>query len=123
MKPQTIFNKVVRHLFKQNKKCVEAGTCSYRGKNDTQCAIGALIPKRMYDTEMENKKASTVMRDFPEFGRLIGTENSQLLNVLQETHDDADLTTRNTFKKKELKAALVAVADKYGLSTKVLLEV
>ena len=124
MKPQVIFNKVVRHLFKQNKKCVnEDGACVYRGPNNTKCAVGALIPNRLYNEEMETEGVAFVFRRNEEVAELIGRTNVDLLSSLQEMHDDAILTVKNTFNKRLLKKKLEYVAKNNNLSTKVLNEV
>lgn len=125
MKPQVLFDKVARHLFKQNKKCVDPETnqCRYRGDNNTKCAIGILIPNRLYDPAMETERASRVMRRFPKVETIIGTDNHSLANELQIVHDYAKLTVKKTFNKKELRLSLMAVAKKNKLSTKVLQEV
>lgn len=53
---QKAFNKAARHLLKQNCKSMLPNTsiCAYRGANKTRCAIGALIPDRLYDKSMES---------------------------------------------------------------------
>jgi NADPH:quinone reductase-like Zn-dependent oxidoreductase len=124
MKPQVIFNKVVRHLFKQNKKCVsEDGTCVYRGPNNTKCAVGALIPNHLYNEEMETKGISNLIRKNEKIADLLDKTNVDLLSSLQEMHDDAVLTVKNTFNKRMLKKKLEYVAKNNNLSTKVLNEV
>lgn len=125
MKPQIIFDKVVRHLFKQNKKCVDPETkkCLYRGPNNTKCAIGALIPDSIYEDCMENKRASVLIGRFERVGDIIKPENCSLADSLQQVHDEAKMTKKNTFDKKHLRSSLENVAKHYNLSTKVLSEV
>lgn len=52
---QKIFNKVYRHLIKQNKQSIAAdgGACLYRGPNGLRCAIGCLITNEEYTPNME----------------------------------------------------------------------
>lgn len=53
---QKLFNKVVRHLRKQGEKSIDSnGYCVYRGPRKLRCAIGAVIPNRLYRPEMEHK--------------------------------------------------------------------
>jgi hypothetical protein len=56
---QKTFNKVARHLLKQKQKSVVANStrCLYRGPNGLRCAIGCLIPNRLYNESMEDKCA------------------------------------------------------------------
>ena len=45
---QAAFNKVARHLLRQNAKSTNKdGECLYRGPNGLRCAVGALIPRRV----------------------------------------------------------------------------
>lgn len=57
---QQTFNKVVRHLRKQQKKakCSSKflkGTCAYRTKSGLMCAAGCLIPDELYNKEFEGQ--------------------------------------------------------------------
>lgn len=58
---QKTFNKVARHLLKQNQKSTSRASnstrCLYRGPNGLRCAIGCLIPNRLYNESMEDKCA------------------------------------------------------------------
>ena len=52
---QTIFNRVAKHLITQGKQSIDAGGhCMYRGPNNTKCAIGCLIPDKLYLPGMEH---------------------------------------------------------------------
>ena len=61
MTKQQIFDKVVRGLAKQGFRQSMGGAlnnvCSYRGKRDTKCAAGHLIPDRLYRKDLEAKIA------------------------------------------------------------------
>ena len=55
MDRQKIFNKIAKHLLKQNKRSLNAdGRCVYRGPNGLKCAIGCLIPDKIYNKKMDN---------------------------------------------------------------------
>ena len=101
---QQIFNRVTKHLLKQNKRSsrkLPAVTtsrhlvCQYRGPNGTMCAVGCLIPDRLYT---ENLDASGMDVTFTEVKRVLvkagvmGNIDSTLrvdfLRSLQLIHDD-----------------------------------
>jgi len=57
---QKIFNKVVRHLLKQDCQATdEGGNCRYRGNDGTMCAVGCLIPDKLYSPSFEGLSAGT----------------------------------------------------------------
>ena len=46
MKEQEVFDRVARHLLKQNAKATSPrGGCSYRTKEGLSCAVGCLLTK------------------------------------------------------------------------------
>jgi hypothetical protein len=57
--PQAVFNKVAKHLLKQKERSVGSlngrDRCLYRGPNGLKCAVGCLIPNKMYSPDMEGK--------------------------------------------------------------------
>ena len=56
MNKQEIFTKVKKHLLKQNKRATSAtGQCLYRTPEGLRCAAGCLIPKKLYDPDIEGK--------------------------------------------------------------------
>ena len=87
---QKTFNKVARHLLKQNCKSIMPNTsvCAYRGENKTRCAIGALIPDRLYSMDLENSTP------FCENVRAIlsglGYKDVEFNCSLQKIHDNND---------------------------------
>jgi hypothetical protein len=96
MTAQQLFNRIVRHLRKQGKKTPmkEYGLgkcCQYLASNGTKCAIGCLITKREYKSEMEgsgvdcllNKKSSAYA---PSLAAKIG-DNIELARSMQRIHD------------------------------------
>ena len=48
MSMREIFNKVEKHLLKQNKQSIRIGSCKYRTDSGLSCAVGCLIPDQMY---------------------------------------------------------------------------
>lgn len=72
---QKIFNKVSSHLLTQLAPskmldervtlCTTSKVCSYRGEDETSCAVGCLIPDDIYVPEMEYKMVSTLLIDHP----------------------------------------------------------
>ena len=59
MKLQNIFTSVVHHLQKQGVRSLDNGdACAYRGERGRKCAIGAIIPDRLYHEHMEGKRAN-----------------------------------------------------------------
>ena len=57
---QQIFNRVAKHLLTQKQRCVrspnDAGLalCAYRNESGLACAVGALIPDKLYKPIMDN---------------------------------------------------------------------
>lgn len=98
MTNQEIFNKVWKHLKKQNHPALNnSGTCVYRTKNGLKCAIGCLIPKKLYTLELEGESIYG-LRDLygtpklknilPKVG--IKKQSYKLCENLQEIHDSAE---------------------------------
>lgn len=59
---QQVFNKVIKHLVKQNCKATDwCGRCKYRGDNGTSCAVGCLISDKYYDESIEGNSAETAV--------------------------------------------------------------
>jgi len=56
---QTTFNRVAKHLLKQKKRSIGKmfGECAYYGDNGLRCAVGCLISKKHYTSEMEGCSA------------------------------------------------------------------
>ena len=88
MKPQTIFNKVARHLLKQMQQSKGSVYCMYRGPKGLRCAVGAVIPNRLYRSHMENAGSIDHLFDQnTKLAELLGGENISLLRRLQLIHD------------------------------------
>ena len=86
MTPQQIYNKVAKHLLKQGRKSSLMGTCMYRGPDGCKCAIGPLIPDKLYETQMEHKTVIQLCRAYKWF-RDQFADHSYLLSELQSVHD------------------------------------
>lgn len=105
-KLQKIFNKVAKHLLKQNAKSavivLGESKCAYRGYNGLKCAAGRLVSDKEYDPEQENKAwYATKWSD-----KYTNDENDLILN-LQHVHDECCV--------KDWKSELVRVAIHHGL--------
>lgn len=134
---QKIFDKVARHLLNQGRRSVNSGgSCMYRGVDNTMCAVGCLIPDRLYSKELENRPArnhsviavlekARVLTPKQAADTINSSERTPskayLLDRLQEVHDlstgDTDQAWREYMQKR-----LAALADAYGLSPTVLEE-
>ena len=89
MTRQQIFTKVKRHLLKQNSKCIgHRGDCLYLDPSTgRKCAVGCLIPKRLYRTSFECHGVDEVFDNSPALRKHIGAKNIPLLEELQDLHD------------------------------------
>lgn len=96
---QKTFNKVARHLLKQNEKSVDgANNCLYRLTIDNRklkCGIGALIPDRLYTKSMEGIAPGTdTFRDTtkcPVNNALVSCgHDPDFCSFLQDIHDNYD---------------------------------
>ena len=113
MKPQAVFNKVVRHARKQGCRSYDkkTGSCTYRGPEGTRCFVGALIPNRLYRVGLEGWAAGNLVADFPDVGEYLdidGEDAAHFLTRLQSIHDDKD--------PKEWEDEFSYFADEYGLT-------
>lgn len=106
MTEQEIFDKVAEHLQKQGRCAMgEDGFCVYRGEEGTKCAVGALIPDELYDSNIEGVTVADIPRydDTEEDARKL-----VLLGRLQRVHDNG------------YPWLLASVAEEYELDTAVL---
>lgn len=86
---QEIFNYVKHHLLTQNKKALFTWStgcvsCKYRTEYNLKCAVGCLIPKDMYKSEIEG---STVFKVVNFYNAKVNKERVALLRKLQIIHD------------------------------------
>lgn len=91
---QETFDTVVKHLYKQGQRSMQWSTdrrgnrrlaCAYRGKNNTSCAIGCLLPDEMINDS--NNTGTGILRLDPTIIKYLGEENIVLLIQLQKAHD------------------------------------
>ena len=93
MTKQQIFNKVARHLLKQNEQAMVGTMCQYRAPGGLKCAIGALIPDAKYKQEFEGSVVGIL--DEPEsiaVRKAAGLKANQIAlgKALQDVHDESD---------------------------------
>jgi len=103
MNNQEVFNIVVQHMRKQNRKSLDAnGNCVYRNDRGDKCALGILIPDALYSEGMEGQP-------FNAFCNIKAWEcDMSLLDELQCIHDD--------FRVDEWESQFEAVAEAYQLT-------
>lgn len=128
MTKQQIFDKAAKHLLRQRKRAAtKLGSCRYRTKDGARCAIGCLIPKRLYNSRIEGLGAGSfvvpsvdsIFDPAPSrvmalaIGKKIGLRKAhrQLLIDLQNIHDDVHV--------KQWRAELRDLARKHKLVQKV----
>lgn len=90
MTRQEVFNKVAKHLLKQGEPALGAMGCRYLTDDGKKCAVGCLIPKRLYSVRMEGMAAnhsvvSSVLTRV--FKHKISAKMDSLLGSLQGVHD------------------------------------
>lgn len=120
---QKIFDKVSKHLVKQNKKATKDGSCVYRGDNNLRCAIGALIKDEFYKPSFDSSEKTTAIDDRIDIQRAVakslGVERKDLdkglLSALQSAHDDF-----RKYKGKAVHVRLSEIATERSLNTKAL---
>lgn len=151
MDKQEIFDTVVTHLFTQRKQAMDKRTdaCVYRARGGLKCAVGCLIPDKLYHRCLEgmtpSQMASSDPTSFsndpssmrqrakyaPPVAALLGETNISLLDALQSAHDyeanwDAphhtaqDLTPMRERGASALWESLLGIAREYKLKQKVL---
>lgn len=81
------------HLAKQRRKAISPldESCSYRGEDNTMCAVGCLIPDELYFADYEGKNGEFLMDEHPELHshleNLLGTATYRLVEAAQWYHD------------------------------------
>lgn len=85
MDKQQTFDLVATHMLTQNKKSLVGGGCTYRGTENTKCAVGALIPDHLYHNGLEGQ---TLAMDH-EIQKLVDSlgHDIDLARDLQGIHD------------------------------------
>ncbi len=97
MKAMEIFEKVKTHLLEQNALAMdeELVSCQYRSKEGLKCAVGCLIPDKLYEPIMEGNMVDGLLRDFHSLSPFLLAEDLSykdglgLLENLQYMHDNA----------------------------------
>ena len=119
MNNQEAFDKMVRHLHKQEwKQSVDSdGFCAYRGEYGAMCAVGALITDEEYEPSMDDENLTAVML-VRRFGLLSGVDK-QLLIEMQDFHDGEMKDSSQG----ECLEYLEDMAKSHGLSNAVLEEI
>lgn len=86
---QELFDRISKHLLKQNAKSIDIGGCLYRGPNGLKCAVGAIIPDKKYSQTIEgsNVHDTEVVDCLPT--RYQGDNSIEFLYKLQKLHDCA----------------------------------
>jgi len=96
MSIQETFDKVAKHLFKQNERCATTdenshNACHYE-KDGLRCAIGVLIPDN-HDGLTFFGDIGSLLEEHPDLKKPLGIKNYpddesfQILSDLQEIHD------------------------------------
>ena len=89
---QDVFDKVLNHMRVQGKLSLGVeDSCAYRGNNGLKCAIGALIPDKNYDKDIEGLHAgnSMVYSKLP-YPLENCKDNKFLENIQKNMHDHID---------------------------------
>lgn len=95
MKAQEIFNRAVRRLIKQGVPATTeyAEGCRYRTDDGRRCAIGHLLPTKVYKPTMENNSVRRLVWKFPEVEPYVLASDLppevalRLAGGLQDAHD------------------------------------
>ena len=91
---QEIFDFVVTALAKQGKLSTNGGFCRYRASDGSKCAIGHLIPDRLYRSEMEG--CAIAWRGYSAYLEIDEWRNNvsvDFLSDLQSVHDEAEINS------------------------------
>jgi len=86
---QKMLDTVALHLIMQGERSMSNRMdCQYYGPYGLKCAIGALIPKRLYKHSMEGLNAQTLIKEYPAVSDYLGGDTFlPLLSDLQDLHD------------------------------------
>lgn len=111
---QTAFNKVWRHfVVNKGKQSISAtkGHCAYRGDAGARCAIGVLVPNRIYDKKAEGSTIDFCLNLLPSWKKHFKNVNPHFLRELQYAHDYKSGYARTPFSstiKQRLKDVAIA---------------
>lgn len=99
---EQVFLFIIVKLKKQGIKSVkryegdDIHICCYRGDNGAKCAVGHLIPEKIYRSDMERKSFQLLLENFSNIIKRPSDQMYQLLNDMQSEHDNAEKHV-NTF--------------------------
>lgn len=112
---QQIFNRVVKGLASQDFKQSLQGTfCAFRGNNDRKCAIGWLIPDKLYSPPLEREPSDfLIKRLLPD---TISKDDIDLTDNLRAAHDWGDSPA-------DMKYRLRKVAETFSLKIPAILRI
>ena len=115
MDAQDIFDKVCNHLLSQGERSLGTdGLCRYRGEDGFKCAVGAVIPDRLYLPEFERNNVIRLLKWYADkLPRWFKTHRKLLLD-LQLLHDNTAPC--------HWKQALLDLGESYGLQIPPVLE-
>jgi len=91
---QAVFNKVAKHLLTQKHPAMDdSGDCVYLADDGKRCAIGCLIPKRLYNKNIEFCSVEMARPEDLLYGILKKSKvnikkDNELLIELQNAHDN-----------------------------------
>lgn len=121
MEAQEIFDTVAKHLFAQGTRAMadpdcHSGQCLYRGPNGSKCAVGVLIPDKLYHKGMEMRTINGLLDDEEVVLPAWMAENRELLWALQCVHDQHEAWGSSMAMRRKLRA----VAEAHGLDGAIL---
>lgn len=134
MQKQACFNKAVRYFAVQERPCMtKAATenlsdqCHYRDGNGGMCVIGSFIPDGMYNKKIEAMGFDYLLKDHGDMLEFFREEYPGLLfesddgvhlgSILQDVHDECELTKSGKYNRTALRKRLKLVAEDFGLKT------
>lgn len=108
---QGVLNRVGKHMLKQNISSInehDRSTCMYYGPNGLKCSIGCLIPRKLYDADLETRtiaddKIIRVLKKVINWDKV----DCDILSSLQELHDHKE--------PEDWKDGLTKIAKQYNL--------
>ena len=101
---QKAFNVAYRGLMSQGCRSMnDNGACKYRGPNGARCAIGHMLPNRLYNVSMEHTTYKTLVQNFPSvkdylYRKFGGMINDSDMRDLQNAHDRDDISLEDGLK-------------------------
>ena len=123
---QKVFDTALKGIIQQG--CLSLateGNCAYRGKNNTRCAVGWLIPDNRYDPKIEGGSVVDRMTEIeemlaPKFGSIGPGDFDFLLDIQSKMHDSLmDIFSSSSFHMSDLKANTERLAKEYSLTVDV----